>query len=126
MFNCAWIVIYVILFYSNYLMLKKARSAEKQITSPVVGVTYRETYCTLTLDVMRATKLLCVLNCMLIGFEIFLLVIGDKYQDWVETDAFKSCAPSNPLITYSFVMIIYQVLIQLKILVVHIILAFQI
>lgn len=86
---------------------------------PIENIDYDQTYCTLTLDIARSTKLmidLTILNLVLSAFEF---LIGDKFSSWLVSRDFKECIDSGKLVRLNWWYWVKVIATTAKIMVSH-------
>jgi len=77
-------------------------------------VQYDETYCVISLDIVRNTRYTLIITVGLLLYAAIEFASGSKYQDWFESEAFKRCEPSSWKIFYNWSNLLWQITLQGK------------
>lgn len=78
-------------------LFTRALRKHKQITDPIIGATYQETYCSISLNILYWVRIMVVLQIVYCFLEVVEYSIGKLYAKLVFNDDFSNCKPGSQL-----------------------------
>ena len=76
--------------------LVKTKETKQKIVTPIIGCMHIETYCSISLEIVKQTQTMLTFIVCLLAFDCLTYMLGNYYGLLLLPESFTECAPSTP------------------------------